>query len=384
MGEPIDIIERAQRLLRVTEPSISGSDGHKSLLAAASALINGFLLDDGTALSLLMHHFNPRCDPPWDERDLQRKVNEAKRLGPAGRKSPGYLLGGKTPSVQRPVSSVAGAPPVKRVGKRQQFDPAALKSMMVRGFDPTSSWLAERSPIDPRDVTPQSFLDTIFKPKEKTLIFLKFFSQGELGHVAGDPGTSYYVYNRPGLIPAVAANFPKTSREGAWFLPSPIDGKWYPSGRVDDAGNPILTRRSGSSVRHYRHLLLESDKAPEEEWMNVICQLALPISAIYTSGGRSIHALVRIEAGSKGMFDAFRDRISPLLSKLGTDAAAISGVRLTRLPGVMREGTTDADGKYHKYDKPRLQRLLYLNPAPEVIALKVMPRLRVVESEQKP
>jgi hypothetical protein len=160
-----------------------------------------------------------------------------------------------------------------------------------------------------------------------------------------------------------------------------MDGKWYPNGKVDEAGNPILSRRTGASVTAYRHMLLESDDAPEDDWLNLICQLPLPISALYTSGGRSIHALIKIDAASKSAFDAFRDRVSPILSTLGADPAAISGVRLTRLPGVFRNGTVDKDGRYHKYSEPRLQRLLYLNPFPEVAPIKLMTRLRKIPTE---
>ncbi len=265
--------------------------------------------------------------------------------------------------------------------KRQVYEPSALQKMMCRGFSPSLSWLAERSPWDPRRITAQGFLDAIFQPGEKTIIFTRYTSQGQFGHVAGSPGKTYYVADRPGLRPTIAEEFPEHGREGAWFLPSPMDGKWHPNGKADPAGNPILSRRTGSSVVTYRHMLLESDNAPEEEWLNLICQLSLPISALYTSGGRSIHALIKIDTPSKSAFDAFRDRVSPILSTLGADPAAISGVRLTRLPGVFRDGTVDKDGRYQKFDPPRLQRLLYLNPTPEVAPIKLMPRLRKIPAE---
>jgi hypothetical protein len=184
---------------------------------------------------------------------------------------------------------------------------------------------------------------------------------------------------RPGAPKTPLQTFPKSGRVGAWFLPVPLNGKWYPTGRVDDCGNPIISRRSGASVVRYRHLLLESDEADESDWLNLLCQLSLPITALYTSGGRSVHALVKIDTESKSQFDAFRERIMPFLSRLGADPAAMTGVRLTRLPGVMREGT-DYNGRYVRYDKPRLQRLLFLNPSPDVAALKLLPKLREIDT----
>lgn len=378
----MDLIERARKYLGCMEASVSGSEGHNKCYGAACALVQGFDFDDSLALRLLAEEFNPRCSPPWSDRELRHKIAQARKATPD--KPVGYLIGrqGKSsPGAIRPHSSPAPAVEPERVKKRQDYMPAALQKMMCRGFTPSLSWLAERSPIDPRGVSAQAFLDAIFEPGEKTVVFFKFASQGQFGHVAGNPGKTFYVGDRPGQRPTLAEEFPEHGREGAWFLPSPLDGKWHPNGNVDPAGNPILSRRTGASITKWRHLLLESDNAPEEDWLNLICQLDLPISALYTSGGRSIHALIKIDTPSKSAFDAFRDRVSPILSQLGADPAAISGVRLTRLPGIFRDGTVDKDGRYQKFDPPRLQRLLYLNPSPAVSALKLMPRLRQIPTE---
>lgn len=374
----MEITERARRLLATMRPSVSGSNGHDAAFTAASALVVGLDLSDDVALSILMADFNPRCSPPWSERELRHKVTQARKNA----KEPfGYLLGRQRSTSSAPIAPASPRPAPERLKKRQEYQPSALQSMMMRGFTPSAQWLAERSPWDPRRITPQAFLDAIFQQGEKTILFSRFASQGQLGHVAGNPGKTYYLADRPGPRPTICEEFPMSAREGVWFLPSPLDGKWYPSGSVDKYGNPILSRRSGSAVTAWRHMLLESDNAPEEDWLNLITNLPLPITALYTSGSRSIHALLKIDAASKSAFDAFRDRITPLLSRLGADPAAISGVRLTRLPGVLRQGTTDKDGKYHRFDPPRLQRLLYLNPTPEVSAIRLLPKLRTIPNE---
>ena len=79
--------------------------------------------------------------------------------------------------------------------------------------------------------------------------------------------------------------------------------------------------------------------------------MPLPIACICESGGRSIHALVKIEAASKGEWDAMVKKMKPVLVTLGADPGALSAVRLTRLPQARR-------GR-------RVQRLLYLNPEPD-------------------
>jgi hypothetical protein len=90
-----------------------------------------------------------------------------------------------------------------------------------------------------------------------------------------------------------------------------------------------------------------------------------PISAIYSSGGNSIHALVRLDAQSKAHWDAEAADLKPALVTLGADRKAISAVRLTRLPLCQRLGKFDARGNYVSFPEPRMQLLIYLNGTPD-------------------
>jgi len=102
-------------------------------------------------------------------------------------------------------------------------------------------------------------------------------------------------------------------------------------------------------------MVLENDEADTNDWLSCLVQLPLKIAAIYKSGGKSIHALVRLDAISKADWDAKCDQMKPVLVTLGADPGALTAVRLTRLPGAMRG------------DKP--QKLLFLNPSPNGIPL---------------
>jgi hypothetical protein len=84
-----DTTERARLYLASCDAAISGSGGHNATLHAAHALVVGFGLNDADALSLLMNEYNPRCVPPWTERELRHKVESA-RNNP--QKPLGYLL----------------------------------------------------------------------------------------------------------------------------------------------------------------------------------------------------------------------------------------------------------------------------------------------------
>lgn len=85
------IIDRARLYLQECEPAIQGQAGHDKLLWAATALVKGFEIDDGTAINMLWNEYNPRCVPPWDRgnpsdaKDFERKVREAhKSSNPRG------------------------------------------------------------------------------------------------------------------------------------------------------------------------------------------------------------------------------------------------------------------------------------------------------------
>jgi len=82
-GEPTvnpileETITRPKAYLDKCPPAVSGRNGHSMLLSVASKLVRGFLLDPNIALTLLKDHYNPRCEPPWTDKELAHKVQEA-------------------------------------------------------------------------------------------------------------------------------------------------------------------------------------------------------------------------------------------------------------------------------------------------------------------
>ena len=75
---PKDHIERrAAAYLDRIPAAISGSGGHSQTYAAATAMVHGFGLDAETAFRLLADRYNPRCEPPWSEKELRHKVTDA-------------------------------------------------------------------------------------------------------------------------------------------------------------------------------------------------------------------------------------------------------------------------------------------------------------------
>lgn len=208
------------------------------------------------------------------------------------------------------------------------------------------AWLANRSVLEPSRVTSFEFLSALYRREqgEKVLVFRREFSQGEA--VWPDD------------------KMPTTGKNGIWFLAQPVDGEFRPQAPRKKGDAPTMSRRSKDSVRDWRFMVIESDEAPSRLWLGAVVQLPLRISAIYTSGGKSVHILVRVDARLKEEWEREKAALLPGLLTLGADPKTLSGVRLTRLPDCWRQGKTGADGSYTKFPQPKLQKLLYLNPEP--------------------
>jgi hypothetical protein len=92
-----DSVERARNYIAKMDAAISGSGGHPQTFKVSIALVRGFNLDHGTALSLL-REFNERCQPKWTEKELRHKIQGALKA-----KFPefGYIINRPNPNAPR-------------------------------------------------------------------------------------------------------------------------------------------------------------------------------------------------------------------------------------------------------------------------------------------
>jgi hypothetical protein len=87
-----DTWDRATAYVRECPAAVSGSGGHGQTMSVARGVVCGFGLGFQVGYDLLQAHYNPRCVPPWSERELRHKCEDAERTpDPAGRPW-GYLL----------------------------------------------------------------------------------------------------------------------------------------------------------------------------------------------------------------------------------------------------------------------------------------------------
>jgi hypothetical protein len=323
----LSIKERARRYLAKCPAAISGHGGHTATFLAAVALAHGFALPDQDVLDLL-REWNRSCRPPWSEAELAHKVMSAAHAHHT--RPRGFLLEDQkriAPRSQQPMRTSSPSP---------VFDPVILRRIAAAAaIEDVVTFTINTSPIAVDTLRPNNVLRRLYTNSgEKVLLFSDMKSQGqmlwtpEIGRQIGDD-----------RLPS--------GPDGVWFLPQPVDGRFHPNPRLGGK----RSRRSEESVTCWQYTVLESDEADTGDWLRCLIQLPLPIVSICESGGRSIHALVKVQASSKADWDAKIAMVKPVLVTLGADPAALSAVRLTRLPQARRGD--------------RLQRLLYSNPSPD-------------------
>lgn len=111
---------------------------------------------------------------------------------------------------------------------------------------------------------------------------------------------------------------------GAWIRFNPLDGKGV----------------RNANVTAYRYALVESDELPIDKQNALIRELELPVAALVHSGGRSLHAIVRVDARDYADYRARVDFLYRACERngLALDKQNRNPSRLSRMPGVERAG----------------------------------------------
>ena len=223
--------------------------------------------------------------------------------------------------------------PRPKVSLKREKDEDRLTELTKEGPLSVEDFKAT-SPIPPADVSTSEFLRRLYGGKHN-LIFTLQESQGKL----------VWHDNVPDLeVDRIITN----NTEGAWVMVNPVDGQSKPIERLGKK-----SRRAEENLVSYEYLLIESDSVELELWLRVLSNLYLPIVSVTTSGSKSAHALVRVNAKDRADYLDKASEIADVLVPLGADPAAMSAVRLTRVPGCMRKDTGKA------------QTLIYFNPEAE-------------------
>lgn len=115
---------------------------------------------------------------------------------------------------------------------------------------------------------------------------------------------------------------------GAWICFNPVDG----------------TGRKDANVTSYRYALVECDNMEPGKQLAAIHQMELPCAALVYSGGKSIHAIVRINAPDYAEYRKRVDHLYATCQKNGLtlDQQNRNPSRLSRMPGILRAGQKQA------------------------------------------
>lgn len=171
------------------------------------------------------------------------------------------------------------------------------------------------------------YLETLFKPDES------------VSYVH----SATYKADRDKWVPADAGHVRKVSAlvrdlkkykklDEAFGTINPQAGAWIRHNPATGAGDKDVTR--------FGFVLVESDDLPIEQQKKLLISHKLPIAALVESGGKSVHAIVKVDAEDRAEFQQRVEFLFDFMSRHGftIDTANKNPARLSRLPGAMRNG----------------------------------------------
>jgi RecA-family ATPase len=295
--------ERASLYAKAMPPAISGSGGHSQTFALAVALAHGFNLNENDCWGILQA-YNTTCSPPWSERDLRHKMRDAYNTPHS--KPRGWLLNDDT-----------------------MLEPRRMNADKTSTVTQSGKFKVNLGNL------PSVPTEKVITTEE---LLLNAFKEDEIICITNDAGQD----DDGRWFPASKGTF-QTVR---WWLDNYL-GK-NPHDRELFAGKPqgayirinpikpedVSGRDEGVAV--FRHLLVEFDTRPKEEQYAIFKQSQLPISAIIDSGGKSLHAWVRIDAKDFEEWKVRRQAVFEYLSDYEPDEMTKNPSRWSRLGGIMR------------------------------------------------
>ena len=183
-------------------------------------------------------------------------------------------------------------------------------------------------PLEQRKQDIVTYLTTLFEPEEYVGYVVNTFAlpDGKQSPTMGNYSRTVQQIidgiNGTTQLENVFGSFNKEM--GAWIRFNPIDGKGV----------------KNDNVTAFRYMLLESDNMSLGKQKAILEQLELPIAAMVFSGGKSIHAIVKVDAYSYEEYRKRVDFIYSIAQKNGfkPDKKNRNPSRLSRMPGVMRDG----------------------------------------------
>lgn len=298
---PLSPYERASRYASAMPPAIAGSGGHSQTFALAVALAHGFNLAEAETSALMMA-YNLKCSPPWNERELKHKIKDAYNTPHS--KPRGWMLDDNANLEPRRML------PSQTVTQSGKFKVNLANARHVPEAETFST---------------EQLLRNCFKPEEIICVTNEAGQDEDGRWFPASKGTfqtvQWWIDRYFGSNPSDNELY-KNKPQGAYIRINPILEGDY-SGRDD-------------SVSIHRYVLVEFDTRPKEEQFAIFKQSNLPIGAIIDSGGKSLHAWVRVDARDPNEWRLRRQAVFDYLSDYEPDEMTKNPSRWSRLGGVYR------------------------------------------------
>lgn len=285
-----------------------GSGCHPALLAAANCgVLAG--LDDETIAADILRAIKPgrRKVPEKEVREAVAKARATATGSPRGEENRAIGWNDPLPGGVAPVLVSGSVEMTEHVASPEKWNP--LEDM-------------------------KRYLSALFRDDETPMIQTRAFDQDGSWRIAGPGtcmGTTSELLDRLdatarafGDETAIEMAIGSVGPAGAWVRVNPMDGK----GSLD------------ANVTAFRNALVECDTLELDRQLAIIRKLRLPCAAITYSGGKSVHAVVKV--GAHTLKD-YHDRFDVLLkvckaNGLEVDKGNRNPSRFTRLAGVSRDG----------------------------------------------
>lgn len=248
---------------------------------------------------------------------------------------------GTKPNLRRPAFTTTAT-----VLKTPSEPPGVAVERFLNGLSVTTAEMSNRSPVGlSGEFGDAVLLFTNLYHSDECVNLVTNFSTLETGKVTPVGGGE--ILTRDAWVHRMLTDGVPTSDAGGWIRMNPCLAVGT------GAGGSI----KNDDITAFRFLLLESDVLPIDQQISLYSVLKLPIAAMISSGSKSVHAWILLNAKTAEEYTANAIRILTALAPFGFDQSNKNCSRLSRLPCATRKLGAVGDG---------FQRILYLNPNPKI------------------
>lgn len=174
----------------------------------------------------------------------------------------------------------------------------------------------------------REYMKELFRPDDYVGLCLQFYKDKDGHH---RPAKTTYNRTADDIIaklesdaedPILSALGPTDPSAGVYVRFNPLDGEG----------------ENNSNVKRWKHCLIESDTDSIDTQYTLLKAMNLPITFLVHSGGKSLHAIVRVDAENAGQYKQRVKELYEFCKKngLNVDEQDKNESRFSRLPGVRR------------------------------------------------